>query len=83
MSETVAVTIDVSPPAAAALADDATRARIGRLVSRMLARPSLEALTASIAALKADAHGRGLTDDLIDQELAAFNAEQRDPPKPA
>jgi hypothetical protein len=44
----------------------------------MLARPSQEALTASIAALKADAHGRGLTDAMIDQELAAFNAEQWD-----
>lgn len=77
-TDTVPVTLEVDPAAANALDDAATRARIGRLVSRMLRPPSVEGLCAAIAALKAEAHRRGLTDELLDEELAAYNAERRD-----
>lgn len=80
MPDTVPVTIEVEPAAAAALDDEATRARVGRLVSRMLRPMSVESLGAAIAALKAEAHRRGLTDEIIDEELAAYNAERRDAP---
>lgn len=82
---TVEVAIPVEAGAAAALADEATRAWIGREVSRMLRfrREGVEGLFATIDALKAEAHRRGLTDDIVDEELAAYNAERRDalPPK--
>lgn len=77
-ADTVSVTIEVEPAAASALGDEATRARVGRLVSRMLRPPSVEGVGAAIAALKAEAHRRGLTDELVDEELAAYNAERRD-----
>ena len=79
-ARTVDVPIPVEVGVAPALADEATRARVGRLVSRMLRPPSVEGLGAAIAALKAEAHRRGLTDEAIDEELAAYNAERRDTP---
>jgi hypothetical protein len=85
MSETVDVTLPVEPGAAAALNDAATRALVGQVVSRMLRPASVERLTEVITALKAEAHARGLTDAVIDEELAAYNAErrERDPLPPA
>jgi hypothetical protein len=44
------------------------------------AHPSIEDLGAAIAALKAEARRRGLTDEIVDEELAAYNAERRDAP---
>jgi len=80
---TVDVTIPVESDVAPALDDAAARARIGGLVSRMLRPPSVEDLGATIAALKAEAHRRGLTDEIVDEELAAYNAERREalPPR--
>lgn len=85
MTETVDVTLPVEPDAAAALNDATTRALVGQVVSRMLRPTSVERLAEAIAALKAEAHARGLTDEIIDEELAAYNAErrERDPLPPA
>lgn len=83
MPDTVPVTIDVEPDIAAALEDPATRARIGRLVSRMLQPRNVENLVTAIAALKEEAHRRGLTDEVVDEELAAYNAERRHAPPEA
>jgi len=80
MPDIVPVTIDVEPDIAAALDDPAMRARVGRFVSRMLQPPNVEGLATAIAALKEEAHRRGLTDEIIDEELAAYNAERRDAP---
>jgi hypothetical protein len=77
---TVDVPIPVEAGVAVALGDAATRARVGRLVSRMLRPPSLEGLGAAIAALKAEAHRRGLTDEIVDEELAAHKTERRAAP---
>lgn len=77
MPDTVPVTIDVEPSVAAALDDPATRARIGRLVSRVLQLTAVESLIAAMHALAAEAERRGLTDEILEEELAAYNAERR------
>jgi len=81
MDTTIDVTLPVEPDAAATLADARNRAAIGRLVSRVL-RPHSgpSALARAIAEMKTDALAAGLTDADIDAELAAYNAERRDPP---
>jgi len=79
MVSTIDVTIPVEPEAAAALADARNRAAVGRLVSRVLRpRAGPSALAQAIAELKAEARKAGLTDEDIDAELAAYNAERRD-----
>jgi hypothetical protein len=80
MPNTIGITIEVDPEAAAALADARNRAAVGRLVSRILrphAGPS--ALAQAIAEMKQDAAAAGLTDADIDAELAGYNAERRAP----
>jgi hypothetical protein len=79
VAETVEVKIPVDPEAAATLADQRNRDAVGRLISLVL-RPHSEpsALAHAIAELKAEARAAGLTDDDIDAELVAYNAEQRD-----
>ncbi len=81
MPDTVPVTIEVDPVAAAALTDARTRAAMGRLVTRVLhPRPGPSELAQAIADAKAEARGAGLTDADIDAELDAYNAERRDAP---
>ncbi|SDD96400.1 hypothetical protein [Belnapia rosea] len=81
MPDTVPVTIEVEPGAAAALGDPRTRAAMGRLVSRVLnPHPGPSELAQAIAAAKAEARAAGLTDADIDAELTAYNAEWRDSP---
>jgi hypothetical protein len=81
MPDTVLVTIEVEPAAAAALGDPRTRAAMGRLVSRVLnPHPGPSELAQAIAAAKAEARAAGLTDADIDAELTAYNAECRDSP---
>ncbi len=80
MPDTVAVTIEVEPAAAAALDDPATRVRIGRLVSRALRPTSVVRLFEVMDAISVEASARGLTDEILDEELAAHNAERRDHP---
>lgn len=81
MPDTVPVTIEVDPVAAAALADARTRAAMGRLVTRVLhPRPGPSELAQVIADAKAEARGAGLTDADIDAELDAYNAERRNTP---
>jgi hypothetical protein len=78
MGNTVDVTIPVDPQAAAALHDARNRAAVGRLVSRVLhPEPGDGPLMEAIAALKAEVQAAGLTDEEIDDELAAHNAERR------
>ena len=83
MPGTVPVTIDVEPDVAAALDDPATRARIGRMVSRMLRPVGVEQLFDAMHALSDEARRRGLTDEILEEELAAYNAEGRDHPPAA
>jgi hypothetical protein len=83
MPDTVPVTIDVEPGAAAALNDDVRRARVGRLLSRMLRPASVDRLFELMDAISAEAERRGLTDEILEAELAVYNAERRDRPGPA
>lgn len=81
---TVDVPIPVDASIAPTLADEATRAWIGRQVSRMLRfrREGVEGLFVTMDALSAEAERRGLTDEILDAELAAYNAERRDATPP-
>ncbi len=82
-THTVPVTLDVTPEAAAALQDPATRERVVRLVSRAVRPAGAERLFAAMDALSAEARRRGLTDEILQEELAAHNAERRDRPPAA
>jgi hypothetical protein len=79
MADTVMVEIPVTPQAAEALCDPKRRERIGKLVSDMLRPRSLgeDPLAAIFASIKNAARADGLTDEEIESELAAYNAERR------
>jgi hypothetical protein len=80
MPDTVPVTIDLEPAVAAVLGNDARRAWVGRIVSRMLQPPSVERLVEVMDAISAEAERRGLSKEILEAELAAYNAERRDRP---
>lgn len=77
MPDTVDVAILVEPTIAALLNDEARCASVGRLVSRMLQPASLERLLEVMDAIGVEAERRSLTDELLEKELAAYNAERR------
>lgn len=80
---TVDIPIPIDAAAAPALQDQAKRALAGRLVSRMFQPASLERLFAVMDAIGAEAERQGLTDEILEEELAAYNAERRDRPPAA
>jgi hypothetical protein len=80
MPDTVPVTIDLDTATAAALKDPATRARVERLIRRTVQPDGVERLFAAMDALSDEARRRGLTDEILEAELAAYNAERRDRP---
>jgi hypothetical protein len=62
------------------LRDPRTRDAIGRLVSRVLQRQRrehIDKLFSAIDQLSTDAEAKGLTDKILEEELAAYNAERR------
>lgn len=80
MVTTVDVTIPVDVRAADELRDDRTRNAVGRLVSRVLERhrqQQIGRLFAAIERLSTEAEIKGLTDQILEDELAAYNAERR------
>jgi hypothetical protein len=80
MDGMVDVTIPVEARAADALRDARKREAVGRLISRVLQREreqNVDLLFAAIERLSADAEVKGLTDEILEQELAAYNAERR------
>jgi hypothetical protein len=79
MGDVVMVPLPVSAEAAAALEDEARRAKVGKLVSDLLrpGKPADDPFAILIADLKATARRDGLTDEEIDAELTAYNAERR------
>lgn len=82
-ARTVPVTLELDPDTAAALEDPATRARVERLIRRTVRPASVERLFEAMDALSAEARRRGLTDEILQAELEAYNAERRDRPPPA
>jgi hypothetical protein len=79
-TRTVPVTFQLDPETATALNDPATRARVEHLVARMVRPASTQRLFDAIRAAKEEAHRNGLTDEIIDEELATYNAERRGTP---
>jgi hypothetical protein len=80
MGNTVDVTIPVEVQAANELRDARTREAVGRLVSRLLQRQrqeNVDKLFAAMERLSAEAAANGLTDEILEEELAAYNAERR------
>ncbi len=79
MADAVMVEIPVTPEAAEALGDLARRERVGKLVSNMLRpqSPGDDPLASVFASIKSAAQADGLTDEEIEAELAAYNAERR------
>ncbi len=79
MADVVMVPLPLSREAAAALQDEAQREKVGKLVSDLLrpGTPADDPLAALIADVKTSARRAGLTDEEIDAELAAYNAERR------
>ena len=78
MPDTVPVIIEVEPEIAAALGDPATRARLERLIRRTLRPADVGSLFAAMDALSDEARRRGLTDEMLQAELEAYNTERRD-----
>jgi hypothetical protein len=78
VNELAKVEIPVEPETARALADAHRREAVGRLVDRMV-RPTGadDPLAALLEATARRARESGLTDEEIDAELAAYNAERR------
>ena len=79
-TRTVPVTLELDPEIATALEDPATRARVERLIRRTVKPASVERLFEVMDAIAAEAERRGLTDEILEAELAAYNADGRDPP---
>lgn len=79
MPKTVTVELPVDEAAAEALKDADRRADMGRLVSQVVRlHSSPDPLAAALERTSNSAQQAGLSDDDIDAELAAYNAERRD-----
>jgi hypothetical protein len=80
MGETVLVSIPVTAEVAKMLEEPWRREVVGRLVTGMVrpSRPEEDPLARLFAEAKADARAAGLTEEEIDAELEAYNAEGRD-----
>ncbi len=78
-TDTVDVAIPIDATVAAQLENSSKRALAGRLVSRMLQPASVERLFEVMEAMSAEAARRGLTDEILQAELDAYNAERRGP----
>ncbi len=84
MDDIVNLTIPVEAGAAKALDSPRMREAVGRAVSRMLRpRGGEDPLLEAMEKLSREAERRGLTQAMIDEELAADNAERREPVSPA
>lgn len=83
MAETVDISIPVSPDAAARFADPSVRKLVVEAVHDLLAPASLERLFQAMDDFSAIARARGLTDEILEEELAAYNAERRERPASA
>jgi len=78
MNQTVSIEVLVDAEAAEILKDPASRERAGRLLSRIaLLHKGTDKLAAALERTSNKAQEAGLTDDEIDAELAAYNAESR------
>ena len=72
------MTIPFEREAAIALRDDAKRAMVGQVVSRLFRPSSVEDIMDVMTRISDEAERRGLTDKILQAELDAYNAEGRD-----
>lgn len=79
MPDTVLVSFEVDPETATALQDPSTHARVERLIQRTVKPATVARLFELMDSIGAEASQRGLTDDILNAELAAYNAELREP----
>jgi hypothetical protein len=71
------IEIPVEAATAAALSDARRRQAVGRLIDRLVRPGTDDPLIALFERTSADAHAADLTEDEINAELAAYNAERR------
>ena len=77
-THTIEVSIPVEARLAESLSDPALRARAAEAVNEVLRKAAIDRLFAAMHALSAEAERRGLTDEILEAELAAYNAERRE-----
>ena len=77
-AQTVDVPIPIEASLAPALDDPAMRLVAGHMIDRLLRSSGHEKLFALMDAMADEARRRGLTDEILEEELAAYNAERRD-----
>ena len=77
---TVPVTFQLDPQTAAALTDAATHDQMTQLIQSTVRKTRIDRLFALMDTISAEARERGLTDEILEAELAAYNAERRDRP---
>jgi len=77
MSQVSKIEIPVEEATAAALTDARRREAVGRLIDRLVRPGADDPLIALFERISAEARDAGLTDDDINAELAAYNAERR------
>nr|WP_294551440.1 hypothetical protein [uncultured Rhodopila sp.] len=77
MNQTSKIEIPVTPATAAALSDARRLEAVGRLVDRLVRPGADDPLIALLERTAAEAQEAGLTEDMINEELAAYNAERR------
>ena len=77
MNQLSKIEIPVEEATAAALSDVRRLAAVGRLIDRLVRPGADDPLIALFERTSADAAKAGLTEDEINVELAAYNAERR------
>ncbi len=77
MSQVSKIEVPVEAATAAALSDARRLQAVGRLIDRLVRPGADDPLIALFERVSAEAREAGLTEDEIDAELAAYNAERR------
>ena len=78
MSALKKIEIEVEADTAAALADDRRRAAVGRMIDRMVRPGESDTLLVLLETIAEQAHEAGFSDQDLEAELVAYNAERRD-----
>ena len=77
MSQVSKIEIPVEEATAAALTDTRRREAVGRLIDRLVRPGADDPLIALFDRMSDEANKAGLTEDDINAELSAYNAERR------